>query len=393
MIISFVNISNRVIDFPKEEFFAPPMLSVPQHLKLSPFLHLRNSEPKQLSISATQHPLRVVLPQFLRLPRFHRVKTNNWILSTLACHLINLLAHAAQSPIEIPLWADGLPGGASVQLEESWTERPVEDGGSVELDRSVKDISTPTITVYLPAQPNEQRTSIVILPGGGFGHLAIDKEGHDIARWLNSHGIAGIVVKYRVVHEASNFHVYNACLPDSLRAIRLLRQNADAWNLDPDKVGVMGFSAGGYLTAAAGTLYDGGDASASDSLERMSCKPNFIAPIYPLIELDERLATTSSFKQRMFGPEASSDLVKQFSPLNHVSSSTPPTFLVHAHDDNLSTQSSVRFYQALLEAGVSAEIHIYSQGGHGYGIRQRGLPISAWRDRFLDWMQLHGFHK
>ena len=319
------------------------------------------------------------------------MKINIRVPAFLVCILVNLLGHAAQEPLEIPLWPEGLPGGKSVQLKEVWKERSIEDGADVKLDRSVKDISTPTLKVYIPSKPNKLRSSIIILPGGGFGHLAIDKEGHDIARWLSSEGITGIVVKYRVVHAESNFHVYNASVPDTLRAIRLVRQNADSWDLDPNKVGVMGFSAGGYLTAAAGTLYDKGKPNTSNPLERLSCRPDFIAPIYPLIDLDQHLARNESFKQRMFGSKADSELITRFSPLKHVSSSTPPTFLVHAHNDNLSSQNSAQFYLALLKAGVSAELHVYSEGGHGYGIRQRGLPISSWRERFLDWMILQGF--
>jgi acetyl esterase/lipase len=307
--------------------------------------------------------------------------------------LVGLGLQAADSPIEIPLWPQGLPGGKSVQLEEIWNERPITDGTNATLDRSVKDISSPTITVYLPSEPNPLRTAMVILPGGGFSHLAIDKEGHDVARWLNSKGIAGIVVKYRVVHPSSGFHVYNASVPDCLRAIRLVRHHADAWNLDRSKVGVMGFSAGGYLTAVAGTMSDDGHAGASDPVQRLSCRPDFIAPIYPLIELDLRLASNESFKERMFGPGSNPDRIARFSPLKHVSESTPPTFLVHANDDNLSSANSARFYLALLKAKVPAELHVYSKGGHGYGIRQRGLPISSWGERLLEWMKLNGFAK
>jgi acetyl esterase/lipase len=319
------------------------------------------------------------------------VKIDIILPSTFFCLLFAFGGYAAGASIEIPLWSDGMPGGKSVQLEEVWSERPIDDGTDVKLDRSVKDISRPTIEVYLPDQPNALRTSVVIFPGGGFGHLAIDKEGYDIARWLNENGIAGIVVKYRVVHPESDFYVYNASVPDCLHAIRLVRHHADAWNLDPDNLGVMGFSAGGYLTAAAGTIYDEGKPGASDPVERKSCRPDFIAPIYPLIELDQRLASNEDFKERMFGPNAEMELINRFSPLKHVSSSTPPTFLVHAHDDGLSPQNSVRFYLALLEAGVPAELHVYSEGGHGYGIRQRGLPISSWREAFLAWMKLQGF--
>lgn len=297
----------------------------------------------------------------------------------------------AQQAHEMPLWPDGLPSGQQETLEEEWKERPIEEGAKVTLDRSVKAISTPTMTIYRPEKQNPHRSSIVILPGGGFSHLAIDKEGHDIARWLNTHGITGIVVKYRVIHEPSNFHVYNASVPDSLRAIRLVRHHAKDWNLDPNKVGVMGFSAGGYLTAAAGTLYDNGNPGSSDPIEKMSCKPDFIAPIYPLIEIEERIHTSEAFKVRMFGQNSTSALIHQFSPIKHVTAATPPTFLVHAHDDNLSSQNSAHFYLALLESGVSAELHVYSKGGHGYGIRQRGLPLSSWRERFADWMKLNDF--
>ncbi len=243
----------------------------------------------------------------------------------------------AQQVLELPLWPDGLPNGQIVSLEEEWKERPIEEGAKVTLDRSVKAISTPAITLYRPEKQNPHRSSIVILPGGGFSHLAIDKEGHDIARWLNTHGITGIVVKYRVIHKPSNFHVYNASVPDSLRAIRLVRHHAREWNLDPDKVGVMGFSAGGYLTAAAGTLYDDGNPRSSDPIERMSCRPSFIAPIYPLIEIEERINMSEEFKVRMFGQNTTSKHIHNFSPIKHVTASTPPTFLVHAHDDNLSS--------------------------------------------------------
>ena len=141
--------------------------------------------------------MELLLP--LRAFRICLVKIKKRISPFLALLAVTLVGQAAQQPLEMPLWPDGLPDGPSVELEEVWTERPIEDGAEVELDRSVKDISTPTLTVYFPTKQNELRTSMVILPGGGFGHLAIDKEGHDIARWLNSHGITGIVVKYRVV--------------------------------------------------------------------------------------------------------------------------------------------------------------------------------------------------
>ena len=319
------------------------------------------------------------------------VKIYSRLLPTLSFIFLGIAGLTALQAREIPLWPNGLPNGQEVQLEEIWQERPIEEGANVTLDRSVKAISTPTMTVYRPEKQNQQRSSIVILPGGGFSHLAIDKEDHDIARWLNTHGITGIVVKYPVIHEQSNFHVYNSSVPDSLRAIRQVRHQAKDWNLDPNKVGVMGFSAGGYLTAVAGTLYNDGNPKSPDPIERMSCRPNFIAPIYPLIEIEDRVNMSEAYKVRMFGQNATSERIHQFSPIKHVTSSTPPTFLVHAHDDNLSSQNSARFYLALLESDVSTELHVYSKGGHGYGMRQRGLPLSSWRERFADWMKFNDF--
>ena len=302
-----------------------------------------------------------------------------------------IAAQTKGRPMEQPLWPDQPPGGRAAELAEVWTERPIDDGTQVKLDRSVKDISHPTMTVYLPAKPNSTRSSIVILPGGGFTHLAIDKEGHDIARWLNSQGIAGIVVKYRVYHAENQYYVSQTAIPDTLRAIRMVRHQATKWNLNPDKIGAMGFSAGGYLTAASGTMFDRKFGGVEDAIQKLSCRPDFIAPIYPLTNLEDRVASKPQFMERMLGPNSTPSQVTAFSPLDNVTADTPPTFLVHAHDDNLSSSNSAKFYLALLEAGVSTELHIYSSGGHGYGIRQRGLPISSWRGQFLEWLTANGF--
>ncbi len=326
---------------------------------------------------------------------FGVMKFAPFVLSLLClCFWYRLEAQTAARVIELPLWPEGRqPGGRSNELNETWTERPISDGTAVARDRSVKDISRPTMTVYLPAVPNPARTSVVIFPGGGFSHLAIDKEGHDIARWLNEKGIAGIVVKYRVYHEENQYYVSQAALPDAFRAIRLVRNNASKWNLNPNRIGAMGFSAGGYLAAAAGTLFESNFGGLDDAIQALRCRPDFIVPIYPLTELEERVATNSQFAARVFGPNVKSTRIEAFSPISHVSPESPPAFLVHAHDDGLSPVNSVKFYLALLEAGVPAELHVYSMGGHGFGMRQRGLPVSSWGDRFFEWLVANGLYE
>ena len=299
-------------------------------------------------------------------------------------------AATAGEPFELPLWSGAAPGPHS-SMQESIQDRPIDDGTQVERDRHVRGVTLPSLTVYLPDHPRSDTTAIVVLPGGGFNILAIDKEGHDVARWLNKQGVAAIVVKYRLPDPKVDLFVRNGSLPDVRRAIRVTRSNAADWRIDSGRIGVVGFSAGGYLTAAIGTMFDQGDPNADDPVERESCRPNFIAPIYPLVSLGTLADSRQRLVDRMLGPTASDELRKQYSPEQQVSAETPPTFLVHANDDGLNAEHSVAFYLALKRANVPVEMHVYASGGHGYGIRQRGLPISSWADRWVDWMRAEGF--
>lgn len=292
--------------------------------------------------------------------------------------------------LEMPIWPGVAPGSAGSALVEEYGERPITDGTDAVQDRHVSGVTAPTLTVYLPDDENATGAMVLVCPGGGFSILAIDKEGHDVARWLRSHGIAAAVVKYRLPDPDVGVFVRNGSIPDVQRAIRITRANADQWNIDPQRIGVAGFSAGGYLTAAVGTLFDHGDPQSDDSIERQSCRPDFIAPIYPLISLDMERERRGGMLERMLGTPVTDQTINEFSLDQRVTSETPPTFLVHAHDDGLSVEHSVRFYLALRREGVPAEMHVFSQGGHGYGIRQRGLPVSDWPSRWLDWMRMEG---
>jgi acetyl esterase/lipase len=186
-------------------------------------------------------------------------------------------------------------------------------------------------------------------------------------------------------------YVANGSIPDMQRVIRIVRSNADKWNVDPKRIGVTGFSAGGYMAAAAGTLFDAGDSNADDPIRRVSCRPDFIVPVYPLISLELRGNRPAGLMERMLGPDFDDKLISEYSLDTRVTSQTPPAFLVHAHDDGLSVEHSVRFYLALRRAKVAAELHVYSKGGHGFGMRQRGQPVSTWRERWLEWTRAEGF--
>jgi len=312
-------------------------------------------------------------------------------ITALAVTLMVGTAAVAADEFEIPIWPGIAPGSAESTLKEEYRDRPITDDTSVTRDRSVRGVTRPTLTVYLPTLRNATGAAVVVCPGGGFGHLAIDKEGHDVARWLQSRGIAGAVVKYRLPDPDAGLHVPNSSIPDMQRAIRIVRLNAGKWNIDPKRIGVMGFSAGGYMAAAAGTLCDEGYPDADDPIRRVSCRPDFIVPVYPLVSLELQGSRSAGLLERMLGRELSGKMISEYSLDTRVTPQTPPTFLVHAHDDGLSVEHSVRFYLALRRAEVSAELHIYSKGGHGFGMRQRGQPVSAWRQRWLEWMRAEGF--
>jgi acetyl esterase/lipase len=314
------------------------------------------------------------------------------ILLTLnaCCLLAAMPALGDDEALSVPLWSGEVPGPPS-EMVESIRDLPITDGSKAKRDRHILGVTQPTISVYLPVNAKKNCPAVVILPGGGFNILAMDKEGHDVARWLCKQGIAGIVVKYRLPDLKANVYVRNTSIPDVQRAVRLTRSNAQRWQIDPERIGVMGFSAGGYLTAAVGTMFDNGDPNSDDPVERESCRPNFMAPIYPLVSLGPLADSRQELLARMLGPSPTQELRNQYSPELRVTKQTPPTFLIHANDDRLTAEHSVTFYLALKKASVPVEMHIFARGGHGYGIRQRDLPISSWAHRWLEWMRQEGF--
>jgi acetyl esterase/lipase len=262
----------------------------------------------------------------------------------------------AAEPQAILLWPNGAPGSEGKNSEE--VVRLNEYGEHI-----VSGIHRPSITPYLPHLPPGDKSTgaaVIVAPGGGHRELWMDHEGYSVAKWLSDHGVAAFVLKYRLAREeGSTYTIEGNALSDIKRALRLVRSRASEWGLDPKRIGVMGFSAGGELAALASTRYDNGISSATDPVERESSKPAFQALLYPAIPRDMTL-----------------------------SKETPPAFLVCGEDDRLDiAQGLPELYLALKRAGVSTELHVYAGVGHGFGVRESNrAPLSAWPQLLVEWL-------
>lgn len=272
-------------------------------------------------------------------------------------------------PLELLLWPEGTPGAPAAPTPEEVT-------GAEKGDRHVRNVHAPSITVYRPANGGAGRPALVVAPGGGYGVLALDKEGHDIARWLAEQGVVGVVLKYRLPRPKGHVYGHEAPLADAARALALVRANAEAWGVDPARVGIMGFSAGGHLAASASVqLKEGG--------------PDFTALIYPVVSFLPGIGHDGS-RNNLLGPDAPEELVQRFSSELQVTKDTPPAFLVHTADDWVRSVNSLRYASALQEAGVRAELHLFHEGGHGYGMRRPDLPVGQWPALLTAWMRSTG---
>jgi acetyl esterase/lipase len=277
----------------------------------------------------------------------------------------------------LPLWSETIPN------YQETDEKEIRDTTDIV---KISYVQQPEIAVYLPAKKIATGQAVVICPGGGYWILAYDWEGTDIAKWLNSKGIAAVVLKYRLPVSKSNIIRYKSPLLDAKQALRLVRYHAEAWHIQPDKIGIMGFSAGGHLASTLGTHFDLGDTTAKNSIESLSCRPDFMILIYPVITFSQPFTHTGS-RNALLGETADTALVTYFSNERQVRENTPPTFLVHAGDDEgVPVENSLIFYQALKEKGIPAEMHIYPEGGHGFSLAIGTYYLDTWTDRCSDWL-------
>jgi acetyl esterase/lipase len=247
------------------------------------------------------------------------------------------------------------------------------------------DRDIPTLTIYLP-YGRGARTAVVVAPGGGYHDLAMNHEGRQVANWLNGLGIAAFVLKYRL---GPTYH-HPVELEDAQRAIRIVRSRAAEFGVEPDRIGIMGFSAGGHLASTAATHFDAGQPSAADPIDRVGSRPDFLVLAYPVITADEPYRHDGSF-ENLLGNHPDPALLESLSNEKQVTAQTPPTFLFHTDEDTtVPAENSVRFYLALRAAHVPAELHIFTPGHHGVGLAMSDPTLSAWPPLLAQWLRNRG---
>jgi acetyl esterase/lipase len=291
--------------------------------------------------------------------------------------LIALLSAASpglsgEKPLVLDVWPGKVPGEKGKIDAEKFLEQKANEKWRV---KRLTNVTKPTITVYRPARDKDTGAAVLICPGGGYHILAWDLEGEEVAGWLNSIGVTGIILKYRVPRRPGQAKDKPPLGPlqDAQRALSLVRSKAAHWKLDPIRIGILGFSAGGHLTAAAATNFNRRAYEPMDEVDKISCRPDFAVLIYPaylLVKDKDELA-----------------------PDIRVSKKCPPMFFAHAGDDPIKADNSVQMYRALKRAGVAAELHVYASGGHGFGLRPSKHPCSTWPQRCGDWLRSQGFLK
>jgi acetyl esterase/lipase len=298
----------------------------------------------------------------------------------LICALISGLVPetgiGAEPQVEL-LWPNGAPGATSTADTE------------VLKNGHLRNVHKPALTIYLPPPAKATGAAVVICPGGGYGILAADHEGKQVAEWLNALGVAGFILTYR--HSPYRHPIP---LMDAQRAISTVRYRSREWGVDPTRIGILGFSAGGHLASTAGTHFAVENIDAKDPIDRTSNRPDFMVLVYPVISFTAEYTHKGS-RANLLGRNPDKELVKSLSNELQVTAQTPPTFLVHADDDRgVPSENSVCFYLALRKATVPAEMHIYLKGGHGFGLRPNSCVAAAdWPRRCADWLREQGFLK
>ncbi len=275
---------------------------------------------------------------------------------------------------EMLLWTGTPPGSEQLELKQQVLDRSTD---STIKNRAVMGVSAPSITPFFPEDGTGNGAAVLIAPGGAYERLSFDKEGIDIAKWFNSIGVTAFVLKYRLPAEG---HRNSHCVPlqDAQRAMRLIRSNAERWSLHPNKIGCIGFSAGGHLTATLGTRYAEPVYAPVDEADLLDARPNFLILGYPAIVPGNTEAKPNFAPLQMYPGDQQVDV------------NTPPAFLFHAHDDWVSSEHSIRFYSALKQAGVEAELHIFRAGGHGFGIRGAEGAVAMWINLCEEWLLATG---
>lgn len=277
--------------------------------------------------------------------------------------------HAANAHDPIRLWPNGAPNETGSFGPEHDTQKPTDSLVGGKTVAKITDVTVPTITFY-PAPAGNSGATVVVFPGGGYRILAMDLEGTEVCQWLNSIGVNAVLLKYRVPMRPG-LPRYAAPLQDAQRALGIVRSHAEDWHINPNRIGVLGFSAGGHLAAAVSNNYGKRTYSQVDVTDNTTCRPDFALLIYPAYLTEGDHLT-----------QLASDLP--------VTAKTPPTFLIQTEDDPVHVENSLVYYRALKDAHVPAEMHIYSEGHHGYGLRPTAFPVTHWPTLAHEWLHTIG---
>lgn len=299
-----------------------------------------------------------------RLPICGRRGLMRDILGVLIFGWILTLLGAAQAQVsEIEIWPAGIPSDA-----KTLSPAVIESAKQRSNQSRIAYVETPSLSVYLASKERANGCAVIICPGGGYNILAWPKEGLEVAEWFNSIGVSAFVLKYRVPRRDPQ-RIHWEPMQDVQRAIRLVRSRADEWKIDPNRIGVLGFSAGGHLSVMAGVRFNEKAYPRVDQIDDISCRPNFICPIYAAYLAD-----------------GYRDDVAELGELVTITSDTPPVFMAVTWDDKMRGAQAALMLAELKKKNVPAELHVFTQGGHGYGIRDNGKPVSAWKTDLVAWL-------
>lgn len=289
-----------------------------------------------------------------------------------------LLIHSKTSAQMVINLYPKIPNALPCNAKETYTKNGI---------GRVAKVTHPTLQVFLPQVPDKAASGIIICPGGGYGMLAIDHEGIEVAKTLNAMGIAAFVLKYRIPDSSCMEHKENVPLRDAQQALKMVRKNAVKWKIDTTKIGVLGFSAGGHLASSLATHFN---EQVLNNPDHTSLRPDFAVLIYPVISFRDSITHKGS-KENLIGKNPSPALVHRFSNEEQVTSKTPPSFLVHAADDDVvPVANSISFVEALVRNKVPVEVHIYPSGGHGFGLHNKTTK-DEWMERLKNWLSMNGF--
>lgn len=302
-----------------------------------------------------------------------------------ACHAKAPAKRASAEPAELALWPQAAPGSEGLALKETITERSKNPG---QRDRAITGVLKPSLTAYLPERANG--SALIVAVGGAYVREAWDKEGVDTAAFFTKKGVSVFLLKYRLPGEGHQ-HRSDVPLQDAQRAVRWVRSRAESYHVDPARIGVMGFSAGGHLASSLGSRFADKVYTATDAADDFSARPDFVILLYPVVSMEDPIAHATS-RLALLGESPSEAARMAYSSDRSVTAANPATLLILAGDDTaVLPENSLRYYRALVAAGVSAELHVYERGGHGFALRSPpGSAVEGWAELAAKWMSRRG---